>query len=169
MSNGSPDDIRLKYLLEKYLANSCSQEELDMLLAGVSENAGSEELRLTLEACWEQVRGEKHSPEVDAAALYQAILQREGEFGRKRRLRRSRLVRNRTVAVAAVLAIVVAGGILLMLRPGSSTPVKQVVAAHSRFKNDVQPGGNKAVLVLANGQSIVLDSANNGTLAMQGE
>lgn len=168
MSNGSPDDIRLKYLLEKYLANSCSQEELDLLLASVSENAGSDMLRSTLEACWEEVRGEKPIPEVDAAALYQAILQREGESGRKRRLRRRRQARYRAVAIAAVLAIVTAWGILLMLRPGPSTPVKPVVAAHSRFKNDVQPGGNKAVLVLANGQSIVLDSANNGMLATQG-
>jgi ferric-dicitrate binding protein FerR (iron transport regulator) len=168
MSNGSPDDIRLKYLLEKYLANSCSQEELDMLLASVSENAGSAALRLTLEACWERVRGEKHSPEVDAAALYQAILQQEGEFGRKRRLRRRRLARYRAVTLASVLAIVIAWGVLLMLRPRPSALVKPLVATHSRFKNDVQPGGNKAVLVLANGQSIVLDSANNGTLAMQG-
>ena len=167
MSNGSPDDIRLKYLLEKYLANSCSQEELDMLLVSVSENAGSDVLRLTLGACWEEARGEKPAPEVDAAALYQAILQREWEFGSKRRLRRRRLARYRTVTLASVLAIVAAWGILL-LRPRPSTPVKPVVAAHSRFKNDVQPGGNKAVLVLANGQSIVLDSANNGMLAMQG-
>jgi transmembrane sensor len=168
MSNGAPDDIRLKYLLEKYLANSCSPEELDLLLASVSENAGSDELRLTLEACWERVRGEKPIPEVDTAALFEAILQREGEFGRKRRLRRRRLARNRTVALSAVLAIIVAWGIVLMVRPGSPTPIKPVVAAHSRFKNDVQPGGNKAVLVLANGQSIILDSANNGMLATQG-
>lgn len=168
MSNGAPDDIRLKYLLEKYLANRCSQEELDLLLASVSENAGSDELRLTLEACWEQVRGKKPLPEVDTTSLFQAILQREEEFGRKRRLRRRRLARYRTVTLAFVLAIVATWGILLMLRPGPPAPVKPVVAAQSRFKNDVQPGGNKAVLVLANGQSIVLDSANNGTLAMQG-
>lgn len=167
MLKGAPDGIRLKYLLEKYLANSCSQEELDMLLASVSENAGSDELRLTLEAFWEQVRGEKPTPEVDAAALFQAILQREGEFGRKRRLRR-RQARYRAVALSAVLAIAAAWGIVLMLRPAPPTPVKPIVAAHSRFKNDVQPGGNKAVLVLANGQTIVLDSANNGMLATQG-
>ncbi len=170
MSNGVSDDIRLKYLLEKYLANSCSQEELDMLLANVSENANSDVLRPTLEACWEQVKGEKAAPEVDAAALYQAILQREGEFGRRRRqrLRRRRLARYRTVALFAVLAIVVTSSLLLMLRSRPLAPLKPVAAAHSRFKNDVQPGSNKAVLVLANGQSIILDSAGTGTLATQG-
>lgn len=34
--------------------------------------------------------------------------------------------------------------------------------------NDIAPGGNKAVLTLADNTTIVLDSAQNGTLAMQG-
>jgi ferric-dicitrate binding protein FerR (iron transport regulator) len=40
--------------------------------------------------------------------------------------------------------------------------------ANNRYKNDVAPGGNKAVLTLANGSTIVLDSAQDGTLAQQG-
>jgi transmembrane sensor len=168
MSHDSSDDIRLKYLLEKYLANSCSQEELDLLLAGVSANTGSDVLRVTLETCWEQVRAQRPTPEVDAAALYQAILKREGKAGRKQRLGRRRLARYTTVALSAVLAIVVTWGILPMLRPRSAAPVKPVATVRSRFKNDVKPGGNKAILVLANGQSIILDSAGTGTLATQG-
>jgi transmembrane sensor len=35
-------------------------------------------------------------------------------------------------------------------------------------KNDVLPGGNKAILTLANGKKIVLDKAENGTIAKQG-
>jgi ferric-dicitrate binding protein FerR (iron transport regulator) len=35
-------------------------------------------------------------------------------------------------------------------------------------ENDVAPGGNKALLTLADGQTIVLDSAANGTLATDG-
>lgn len=39
-----------------------------------------------------------------------------------------------------------------------------------RFKNDiVAPAGNHAVLTLGNGQQILLDTAGNGTLAMQGQ
>lgn len=36
-----------------------------------------------------------------------------------------------------------------------------------RLKNDVAPGGNKAVLTLADGSQIMLDSAQNGTLTQQ--
>lgn len=35
-------------------------------------------------------------------------------------------------------------------------------------RQDIQPGGNKAVLTLADGRVITLDSAQNGTLAVQG-
>lgn len=38
-----------------------------------------------------------------------------------------------------------------------------------RIEQDVLPGGNKAVLTLSNGRRIILDSAGNGTLAMQGK
>jgi ferric-dicitrate binding protein FerR (iron transport regulator) len=37
-----------------------------------------------------------------------------------------------------------------------------------RFKNDVLPGRNKATLQLADGKMIVLDSANKGTIAREG-
>ena len=36
------------------------------------------------------------------------------------------------------------------------------------LNNDVQPGGDKAILTLANGSQIVLDSAANGIVAQQG-
>lgn len=38
----------------------------------------------------------------------------------------------------------------------------------SRLHHDVKPGGNKAVLTLANGSKIQLDDAGNGSLARQG-
>ncbi|HET9280085.1 MAG TPA: FecR family protein, partial [Flavitalea sp.] len=37
-----------------------------------------------------------------------------------------------------------------------------------RFKDDVAPGGDKAILTLADGSTVVLDDAQNGTLAQQG-
>lgn len=36
------------------------------------------------------------------------------------------------------------------------------------YQNDIKPGGNKAILTLANGSSIVLDTAQNGMLTKQG-
>jgi ferric-dicitrate binding protein FerR (iron transport regulator) len=37
-----------------------------------------------------------------------------------------------------------------------------------QYKTDIQPGGNKALLTLADGSTIILDSAQNGALSTQG-
>ena len=47
-------------------------------------------------------------------------------------------------------------------------PQKEGGIPVARFKNDVLPGGNKAVLTLANGSTILLDSAQSGFLTQQG-
>ncbi|NQX40070.1 FecR protein [Pedobacter steynii] len=64
-----------------------------------------------------------------------------------------------------------AAAILLLLGWGSfnlfyKTPVKQQIAKNQRY--DVRPGGNKAILTLADGKKIILNGAQNGKLADQG-
>jgi len=66
-------------------------------------------------------------------------------------------------AAAAALLVAIATAWLLT-RPANPVLLSQA----QRFKNDVAPGHNGAVLTLSNGQQITLDSANNGTLAVQG-
>jgi ferric-dicitrate binding protein FerR (iron transport regulator) len=46
--------------------------------------------------------------------------------------------------------------------------VKPAPALAQRYKNDIAPGGNKAMLTLADGSRIVLDEARNDTLGQQG-
>ena len=67
---------------------------------------------------------------------------------------------------AAVLVAVIGGAVFYTLNKGktniASLPVKE------RYHNDVNPGGDKAVLELADGKKIILDNAHNGELAQQG-
>jgi transmembrane sensor len=67
-------------------------------------------------------------------------------------------------AAASIIAIVCAGGIWLWLSRNHATPPATVIAATV----DVKPGGNKAVLTLADGRQINLDTTANGVLANQG-
>ncbi|ASZ09888.1 FecR domain-containing protein [Chitinophaga pendula] len=78
--------------------------------------------------------------------------------GRKRHL----LVR---VAAAAAVLIGIGTGIYYLWRPAGS-PGKQLVTAAAVA--DQAPGGNRALLTLADGSTIVLDSARDGLLAQQG-
>lgn len=69
------------------------------------------------------------------------------------------------VAAAAII-ILGASTFFLFLNKG-----KKEIAKTDRvtpYQNDVAPGGNKAVLILADGSTIVLDSVQNGTLSQQG-
>lgn len=71
-------------------------------------------------------------------------------------------------AAAACVVLVFSAGIYQVL-PGFRKPRKEVaVNAPPRFKNDVLPGTNKAVLTLANGSTIILDSTATGTLTREG-
>ncbi|MBC9931211.1 FecR family protein [Chitinophaga qingshengii] len=65
-------------------------------------------------------------------------------------------------AAAAVLVLVVAG---VALFPRKQAPV---VAEKSVFRNDLNPGGNKATLTLGNGTIIALDDIVTDTLTPQG-
>lgn len=64
--------------------------------------------------------------------------------------------------------IAAAASILLMLAAGSYIVWhKQPVRQTAYYKNDIAPGGNKAILTLAGGQRISLTDAKNGNIAQQ--
>lgn len=46
---------------------------------------------------------------------------------------------------------------------------QNLVSQSDRFKNDVEPGGNKATLVLASGEVVTLDDVRSGMLAHEGK
>jgi transmembrane sensor len=71
----------------------------------------------------------------------------------------------RLTAAAAILILLAAASWWLIVRHNPETPAQ---SRAERYKNDIAPGGNKAILTLSNGQKIILDSAQQGNLVMQG-
>lgn len=70
-------------------------------------------------------------------------------------------------AAAVVFGVLVIAGYLWRVRsPRSQVAVRKETSV--RLQNDRPPGGNKAVLTLGDGSSIVLDSVSRGTLTQQG-
>lgn len=72
------------------------------------------------------------------------------------------------IPAAAAVLLVFAVGYFITNRTTSRAVVAKNISLKPILKNDVAPGGNKAILTLADGSSIVLDSASNGTLGQQG-
>lgn len=87
--------------------------------------------------------------------LYAQIAER-GHIGR------SRLSRWPRVAAAAVILLALGIGGYFLAKRGDVQPAVETLA------QDLAPGSNKAVLTLANGEKILLDNAQNGRLAVQG-
>ena len=72
-------------------------------------------------------------------------------------------------AAATVILIILSVGTYFMF--SSKSPKQEIVKTtptKPQLKNDIAPGGNKAILTLADGSTIVLDSASNGTISQQG-
>ncbi|RKR83694.1 FecR family protein [Mucilaginibacter gracilis] len=66
------------------------------------------------------------------------------------------------LSVAASLLVVLSTGLYLYISKNNKS-----IAYSINKSNDVKPGGNKAILILANGTKIDLTNAQNGTLAVQ--
>ncbi|WP_431210973.1 FecR family protein [Puia sp. P3] len=141
-----PQDAQL--LLQRYLAGECTAAERELVDG------------------WFAELGEEYKGEVvleEAGVVRDRMLMKiREELGVRVPVRR--IGWRRYGAVAASVLIVAAGGWLLWQRSGEKTNTINPVA----IAIEARPGGNRAMLTLGNGQRVVLDSAANGLLAMQG-
>ncbi len=155
------------YLINRYFNNSITREELDELLALVRSGEYDDELTAALLQQWEAAGAEKKETGIDWDSKLEAMLQQHRaavvEMPATRRIKWYR------IAAAAVLLLSMGTGIYYILRSGQHKAV--ATAKGSTLSTDtitLQPGTNGAVLTLADGRKVVLDSAGNGLLAMQG-
>ena len=72
------------------------------------------------------------------------------------------------VAATIVFAVVTASIFFIFLSKSPKQEIAKNIPREPQFKNDIAPGGNKAILTLADGSTIVLDSASDGTIGIQG-
>ena len=140
-------------------------KEMQWLLSYLEKSDGAELMQLMQQHFSDELENQNGlSPEA-SRKLLAAI---HNKIRSEPKPERRRVISFRRIAVAAsILGILVLSGFLLFNRSGETSFVKGKVN-NKRFKNDVSPGGNKAVLTLADGSTIVLDEAQNGELAQQG-
>lgn len=82
---------------------------------------------------------------------------------------KSNFIRMWTMRVAAASMIgVIALSAFLLFRQYLNQPFVESKHVLSTNRNDIEPGGNKAILTLADGSVIILEDSKNGVLAQQG-
>ncbi len=152
------DIKQISELAKKYIDGTASSAELDTLHTWYDEQEADEEQIV--------VTAEPETLEALRARMLVRLLEEMGvEQGSTAMVRTMRPVRKWYWAAAATAVGIMIGGYFFFNRP---TVPAETLAKEVRFKNDIPAGGKHAVLQLADGSTILLDSALNGTVAMQG-
>jgi len=168
--------MTLEELFRKYLDDQMTAEELALFREAATREENRAEMNRLL-AAW--IGREFPSPqpeEIDIDAMYLELVREKniplgagvdegrtaggaGDEGRTGRM--IRLV----FSLVAAACVLIAAGLLLLRRPSAPTNpmAPRIVSAPV-----IIPASDKAVLTLADGTRIVLDSAANGRLASQG-
>lgn len=152
MQSTQRSDNRLEYLLQRHI-NSTATEEERLELNGL------------LRTHWDRSEGNGATSHINWEKMLTAITEPAptGIRGRLRRLQRHSL----RYAVAVVLCII--AGVYFYFADYRNSATEQIGVPHkSAASTEITPGGERAVLVLANGSTILLDSASDGVLSNGG-
>ena len=162
---------RWDYLVERYLTGTCSREELDELLMQAGMDPGNRDLADALQKHWNL--SDEGTPAIDWDSRLQVIMRQSSAnvAGVPETLEKESvpvIPRWRWYAAVASIFIVFVAGVWFwsyVWRPEQKPAV--AVVKKAKVDHDVQPGGNKAILTLANGNTVTLDNAQNGSLGVQ--
>lgn len=166
----SSNPLRLQYLFQLYLNDSGTPEELSefwKLLSQLDEDEEDDPIKNDLWQLWYNSNAQNQPEKKDWEDTLQKIHLRTHNWEKKQNPSFLRIQFQR-VAAAAIVILLLGIGAYFLLPNRNTKELSKKETQGSLFKNDVLPGGNKAVLTLSNGTKILLGSAANGTLAQQG-
>ncbi|SKC95690.1 FecR family protein [Chitinophaga ginsengisegetis] len=164
---------RLSELFERYLARTANPAEKEALAALALEAENEEKLKELISQSWELTGVEEDMPEAVAEQVLSRILHYEDtqvparhEVASGRPAGRRIFLRRWERAGVAATIFLIAGIALWMLavRPSGSHRHQ-----NAQLSDLAAPSAVKAMITLADGKQIALDSAAKGLLAMQGD
>jgi transmembrane sensor len=151
-------DPRLEYLLEKHLAKTCSEMEKKELAGMILATGNEAGIQAFLEKTWDTMKTDENLSAQKADQLFNSILQQGGkkDTGIVRKMFNWKKI---AVAASVLIAIAAVGYFVI---PGSDNHTELV----SESSKDVKPPqSTKAIITLADGRTIALDSL---TMVTQG-
>lgn len=149
---------RFQYLFSRYAANQCTEAEMQEFFDQL-RNLDPEKVHPYMDIFYENIPAGTATEKIDWNDLYARITQEQATAAPVRKL--STLQR---IAVAAAILITVTATIWHFL-PDQKPAVPQLVRAEPA---DIPPGRDQAILTLADGRQVILDSTANGNIAEQG-
>jgi len=155
----SNDQGLIRTLFEKYANGSASPEEIKQLFSLISDKQYDEEMKnlllgelqeTELQDNYDTDRWHKVFNKVKAETELMEFQEKPVRYAGLKRL-----------AIAASVAACLGIGFYFYQHNQQPVPTNQLA------KNDVAPGGNKAILTLSNGKQVSLTDAKNGAIAQQ--
>lgn len=164
-------ESRLHYLFNVYFNKTATPKERNELMELLLQSKNDEQVQLFLTATWQQFNSQnKLFSDSKGDEILSTILQKETlavpvviELNT-----RDRAFNWRHIAAAAILITAIAGTAFWLIFKQPQQEIAQSKPAATKPATPITAGGNKAVLTLADGSSIILDSSRQGTLAKQG-
>lgn len=158
--------------MARYLAGAASPREIRFLLRKFKKKETETELRAVirrqLEAGFEERKPGNQATGQILQDTYETI-KKQIDHKNEEEKNLKILPHSRTtwlkISVAAAIALLIASSIFIFTI-NNKEGIKQKTVSTS--KNDIAPGGNHAILTLANGTRVILDSVQNGIVSMQG-
>ena len=156
-------------LVERYMNNTCSREEMDEVLMLAEKDP--QKLYHALKEHWQDQQLVENSSTLSVAPVFEQATRIEERLNNQTEEnpeRKPRLLRKRTsnwygVGIAAAIIVTIGIAFYFHNQKYSNMPVTQ-----PPLTTDVAaPVGTKATVRLADGQTIALDSLSSGTLAVQ--
>lgn len=151
-----------KELMEQFISGEITPEGKTMLLEMLDNPQYSEELNSILRDNFDSVE----IPSVSSEVTEKFIEELKGKMNSSSKTEKTAVIKLfnwKKIAVAASILIAVGIGTFVVFQKGDEAPVVVV----SKQVNDKAPGKTGAILTLADGSKIVLDSLGNGLVANQ--
>jgi hypothetical protein len=162
-------DKNITELLARFFKGNITPEEKNVLAELISRSE-DKDLEVLMEQAWNKFEPAETVGIDQSRQMLQAILQKgkdeEAAHSKVKNINSSRWWR---IAAAAVIIGIIGSGIFIFFN--HTTPPKGIsnIAAVKHGRPDIAaPNSVNAMLTLANGQQVVLDSVQNGALASQG-
>ena len=156
---------RVSELFQKYLSNEATEAQRQEFLEYVDDPLYKEQIKQLLSGSFENQTEVDGLNEDGRNRVLNQIFNEENPQSNKTKRYRLWLrlpVRQAGIAAAALILIALSFGLYFYSGPDRTTQY-----AIRNTKQDIAPGGNKAILTLADGRKISLTDATNGALAEQ--
>ena len=154
---------RLEHLFNCYIQQNCSEKEEEELMNLLSLSENEAEVKKLLDTVVENTGAEASMPDETAESILRRILERDKAVVVPIKSKNVFPIWMRMAAAAIVILFISSTAYWIFSKENKSKTSFPVASSNVK-PFTIPPGGNHAILTLADGTRIVLDSAQNGDI-----